>query len=250
MQAFITLVRRELTGYFLSPAGYVVIAAIQVLFGLSFSMLLKLLNGRPFDMPVTEKFYDTGFFWLILLLVSPIITMRTFALEKFSGTFETLMTTPVGDLQVVLAKFTGALAFYLLAWAPILAYPYLLRHYSVDLSRVDTGILASSCLGNLLFGAFYISIGCFASSLTRSQIVAAINTFLIGTGLFMLSFLSLVLPPQPDLQSQVLAHISMMDHMREFSRGIVDTRHVVFYLSMTTFFLYLTFKVIEARRWK
>ena len=81
-------------------------------------------------MPVTELFYATPFFWLILLLAAPVITMRLFAQEKFSGTFETLMTTPVSDLQVVLAKFTAALLFYLVMWLPLLACMFVVRHYT------------------------------------------------------------------------------------------------------------------------
>ena len=115
MRAYWTLVRRELAGFFLSLSGYVIIAAALVLMGLSFVVILEKLQ-KPTIIPVTELFYITPFFWLILLLTTPVITMRLFALEKFSGTFETLMTTPVSDLQVVAAKFTAALVFYVLMW--------------------------------------------------------------------------------------------------------------------------------------
>ena len=108
MQAYWTLIRRELAGFFLSLSGYIIIAAALFLMGLSFVVILVKLQ-KPTPMPVTELFYITPFFWLILLLTTPVITMRLFALEKFSGTFETLMTTPVSDFQVVAAKFTAAL---------------------------------------------------------------------------------------------------------------------------------------------
>ena len=94
MQSFLTLTRRDLAGYFLSLSGYVIIAATTFLVGLSFVVLLTKLGGDPSPMPVTEMFYRTQFFWLILILTTPVITMRLFALERFSGTFETLMTTP------------------------------------------------------------------------------------------------------------------------------------------------------------
>ena len=123
MRAFWTLTRRELAGYFLSLTGYMIIAAAVFLMGFSFVVLLVNLQQEPTPMPVTEVFYITPFFWLILLLTTPVITMRLFALEKFSGTFETLMTTPVSDLQVVLAKFTAAMIFYLVMWLPLLALP-------------------------------------------------------------------------------------------------------------------------------
>ena len=250
MQAYLTLVRRELTSLFLSPIGYTIIAGVQLLLGLSLVIVLRALNGQPFDVPVTEAFYNNGLCWTVLLLAAPVITMRSFALEKFSGTYETLMTTPVSDAQVVLAKFTGALAFYLATWLPLLAYPWLLRHYSKDLAQADPGALAGTFLGVFLLGALFTSLGCFASSLTRSQIIAAMNAFALGLGLFLLGFLALIVPPGPGWESALLAHISMVDHMRDFSRGIVDTRAVAYYASLTGFFLFLTLKVVESRRWK
>jgi ABC-2 type transport system permease protein len=250
MQPYLTLVRRELGAYFVSPTGYIIIAGVQLLLGLSFTLILQALDGVPFDMPVTEKFHETGMFWLILLLAAPVITMRSFALEKFSGTYETLMTAPVSDFQVVFAKFTGALVFYLAAWSPMLAYPYLLRHYAVDFPPIDPGNVAGMFCGIFLFGCFYMSLGCFASSLTRGQIVAAMNTFALGMGLFMLSYLPFIVPPRPGWQSALYSHISMIEHLRDFSRGVVDTRHVVYYLSLTVFFLFLNLKVVESRRWK
>src|SRR2546423_1042476 len=129
MRAYWTLVRRELSGYFFSMSGYVIIAAALFLLGFSFVDLLRQLQHEATPMPVTELFYATWFFWLILLLTTPAITMRLFALEKFSGTFETLMTTPVSDLQVVLAKFTAGMIFYALMWLPLLACVLMVRWY-------------------------------------------------------------------------------------------------------------------------
>src|SRR5476649_2710377 len=121
MRIFWTLTRRELAAFFFSATGYVIIAAVTLLIGLSFVVLMTNLGSDPSPMPVTEMFYRTYFFWLIVLLATPVITMRLFALEKASGTFETLMTTPVSDLQVVLAKFTAAMIFFMLMWLPSIA---------------------------------------------------------------------------------------------------------------------------------
>ena len=109
MRVFLTLVRRELGGYFASLTGYLIIAMVALLVGLSFTVLLEALSKESYSMPVTDLFYSTPFFWLVLLLAAPVITMRSFAQELYSGTYETLMTTPVGDLQVVLAKFTSSM---------------------------------------------------------------------------------------------------------------------------------------------
>jgi ABC-2 type transport system permease protein len=250
MRPFLTLTRREMAGYFVSLTGYLTIAAIQFLVGLGMLLLLEALNGKPFDMPITEAFYNNLWFFLILLLAPPIVTMRTFAQEKFSGTYETLMTAPVNDTAVVLAKFTGALLFFLSSWMPVIAYPLILKQFAVDLSEIDWGALGGTLIGILLFGSLYTAIGCCMSSLTRSQIIAAMNAFVIGLGLFLASYLAHVVPQQPGWQMDVFQHISLIDHMRDFSRGVIDSRQVVFYLSLTVFFLFVTTKSVESRRWR
>src|SRR5713101_6910936 len=129
MQAFCTLVRRELGAHFFSWTGYVVIAAVLFLIGFSFHSLIRDLNTEATDRPLTEVFYLTMYFWVILWIAAPVITMRSFAQEKYSGTFETLMTTPVSDLQVVLAKFTGAMVSYFLMWLPLIGCLFIIRHF-------------------------------------------------------------------------------------------------------------------------
>ena len=250
MQAFRALVRRELGSTFVSWSGYAVIAAVVFLLGLCFVSLLQALNGEPTDRPITEVFYDTYYFWLVLLLVSPLLTMRSFALERASGTFETLLTTPVRDSTVVLAKFTGAMTLYLLAWLPLLAYTFIVRHFSHEASLLEPGALASTFLGIILLGGVYMALGCFASALCRSQIVAGIISLALGLSLFLLSFIAATYSGKTGWIPAVLNHVYLIEHMRDFARGIVDTRPVVFYLSLTGLFLYLTCKALESRRWK
>jgi ABC-2 type transport system permease protein len=250
MQAYVTLVRRELGGFFVSLTGYAVIAAILLLMGICLVDMLFKLQGQPTDTPLTEMFYNTYYFWWILVFTAPITTMRSFAIEKSSGTFETLMTAPVSDLQVVLAKFTGTLLFYLLTWIPLFGCVAFVRFYTNESTVFDWQAAASTLLGIGLIGCLYVSLGCFASSLTRSQIIAAMNGFVLGLGLFLLSLRQLVPAPPGDWAAKALSYISMTEHMQDFARGVVDTRHVVFFLSFTVFFLYLTLKVVESRRWK
>ena len=177
MVTFLNLPRREVGAYFLSFRGYVIIAGVQFLLGASLLIVLDALNDKPFDMPLTEKIPNSGFFWLILLLMAPVITMRTFAHEKSTGTFEALLTTPVSDRAVVLAKFAGAWLFFMQTWAPATLLPFLLSRHISDLAMLETGPLASLTLGVALLGAFFMAVGCFASALTRSQIIAAISSF-------------------------------------------------------------------------
>lgn len=250
MQPFLTLTRRELAAYFLSMTGYIIIAAAVFLMGFSFVVLLEKLQMEPTPMPVTEVFYITQFFWLILLLAAPVITMRLFALEKFSGTLETLMTTPVSDFQVVMAKFLAALVFYTIMWLPLVACLLVVRHYTSDPTAFDFGAVGSTFLGILLIGCVFISLGCFASSLTRSQVTAAMISLVFGATLFFVGVLANQLPQRPGWQAQALDSLSFFEQMHDFARGVVDTRPVVLYLSLTGFFLFLTLRVVESRRWK
>jgi ABC-2 type transport system permease protein len=250
MQAYFTLVRRELGSFFVSWTGYIIIAGVIFLMGFSFSSMLRGLNAQPTPVPVTQLFYETLYFWLILLVVTPLITMRSFALEKSSGTYETLMTTPVSDTQVVFAKFTGAMLFYLVIWLPLLGCVWVVRYYSNDPTAFDPGTLGSTYLGIGLLGGVYISLGIFASAVTRSQIVAAMFSLAVGITLFMLSFLSSSVGSQSGWEAQLVAHLGLMEHMRDFAQGVVDSRPVLLYLTLTVFFLFLSWKTVESRRWK
>ncbi|MDX1952026.1 MAG: ABC transporter permease [Verrucomicrobiota bacterium] len=251
MQVFLTLLRRELGSHFFSLTGYVIIATVLLLLGFSFMDMLSKVNATPTDAPFTEVFYVTLYFWMILLLTTPVITMRTFAQEKFTGTFETLMTTPVSDLQVVLSKFAGSLLFYLLTWLPLVGYMFALQQLTSSPSTaLDPRAVLTTYFGILLVGGLYISLGCFASALTRSQLIAAAVSYGVGLTLFLLSLRSLVPVPPEGWQAKVFTHISMTEHMQDFARGVVDTRPVVYYTSLTLFFIFLTWKVVESRRWK
>jgi len=250
MRTFLTLTRRELASYFLSVTGYVIIAAATFLVGLSFVVLLDKLGNQPSPMPVTEMFYGTYFFWLILLLAAPIITMRLFALEKYSGTFETLMTTPVRDLTVVLAKFTAAFGFYLVMWLPMLACVLIVQRSANQPALLDGGTLGGMYLGVALMGALFLSLGCFASAITRSQMVAAMVTLVLSVSLFALAFLADRMAPGGYWPAQVLGYFAMFEQMRDFARGVVDSRAIVFYLSLTFFLLFLTLRAVESRRWR
>jgi ABC-2 type transport system permease protein len=250
MQAYFTLTRRELGGFFLSMTGYIIIAAAVFLMGMSFVDMLVLLQKHPTVTPVIELYFSTAYFWLIILPVTPVVTMRLFALEKYSGTFETLMTAPVSDLQVVLAKFTAAMIFFMLIWLPFIGFVFVLRYYLNDVGVFDPGLLGSTFLGIFLIGGLFMSLGCFASSLTRNQIIAAMLSFTLGFTFFLVSYLAGQFSAIKGWVAGVISYVALFDQMNDFARGMVDTRHVVFFVTLTFWFLFLTLRVVEARRWK
>jgi len=250
MPACLTLTRRELAGFFYSWIGYVVIAGAVFLMGMSFVSLLAILQQFPTPVPITEIFLRSEYPWLILLFSVPVITMRLFALEKSSGTFETLMTAPVSDLAVVLAKFSAALILYGITWLPLLGFILILRYFAHDASFLDPGVLAATFLGLLLLGSLYMSFGCFASSLTSNQIVAAMITFALGLGLYILSFAADRFAEDKTWAGAALNYVCLRAHMQDFAQGVVDTRCLVFYLTSSAFFLFLTHHVVQSRRWR
>ena len=160
------------------------------------------------------------------------------------------MTTPVGDWQVVLAKFTGALIFFLISWMPLALMLFVLRQVAQEPLLFVPGIIGSTMLGVTLVGSLFMAIGCFASALTRSQIVAAMVTFLIGMALWVASYRPLTGMLGGGVQARVFEHISMIRHISDFSRGQIEVSHLVYYGTTVCFFLFLTHRVIESRRWK
>ena len=162
--------------------------------------------------------------------------MRLFALEKYSGTFETLMTAPVGDVAVVLAKFTAALIFYMIMWLPLLGCILILRYFTHGSNLLDPGTLGSTFLGIFLLGCLYMAIGCFASALTRNQIVAAMISFAIGLAFFLAElFWPTSWRCKRPGRCEALNCICVWQQMKDFARGVVDTRYIVFYLTASCF---------------
>jgi ABC-2 type transport system permease protein len=135
-------------------------------------------------------------------------------------------------------------------WLPLLGCLFIIRYYSHDPSVLETGVILSSFSGIFLLGCLYMAMGCFASSLTKNQIIASMVSIALGGSLFVLSFLSLSYAQEGGLKAQLFNHVGMFEHMQDFGRGVMDTRPLVFYSTFTFFFLFLTWKVVESRRWK
>ena len=250
MRKFYTLFLREVRSYFYSPVAYIVLIFFLLVSGVDFYFQVSFMNQRPMQYSVQEAFFNSVFFWFAFVLIFPLITMRLFAEEFKLGTIEPLMTAPVRDWQVVLAKFFGALFFYLVLWVPTLLYFWIFQEITGQSAGNSTGAYLGSYLMLLLLGMFYISVGCFASVLTKNQIIAAIISFCAITLLFFLGLVQFVLLEVSSTTRELLGYFSAIEHMGTFSRGIIDTRPIVLYLSMTVLMLALTYQAFQSRKWR
>jgi ABC-2 type transport system permease protein len=248
MKSFFTLCRKELASYFLSPIAYVMMMFFLLVMGVSFSLLVSVMSSGPAGVMMMKELFSSIFFWIAMLIVVPVLTMRLFAEEKRAGTIETLMTAPVTDTAVVLAKYAGAMTFFLILWLPTASYAFILKAFSPPAAPVDLGPMLGGYVGAFLVGAMYIAIGLFCSSMTNNQIVAAIMCFAMICVAFFAGFIPYI--TRSELLRNFGGYVSSISHMLDFSRGAVDTRPVVLYLTVSALMLFATIKVIESRKWK
>lgn len=250
MRRFFTLFGREVGHYFHQPLAYVVLFFFVLLTAANFQFTLKLLNKTDGQISVVVAFFNSPLFWFPFLLIFPLLTMRLFSEEYKLGTIETLMTAPVRDVQVVLAKYLGAFFFYMVLWVPSLLY-FLIFQWKADMNAAGAmGSYLGSYTIIALVGAFYLALGCLASALTKNQIVAAITAFALICLMFFLSLISFLFPNSSPILQELTYYFSTLEHMAEFSRGIFDTRPIVFYTSLTIFTLFATYHIFQYRRWK
>lgn len=244
MRGLLATFRRELRAYLFSPMAYAVLAVLLAFNGIVFAFIASYLadprvgGGRPLD-----AFFNLS--WLVLWLSTPLLTMRLLAEERRSGSIEVLMTAPVSETQVVLGKYLAALAFFVVLWLPTLAYAGILEVYS----DIDWGTVAAGYLGLFGLGAMLLAVGLFASSLTRSQIVAGL------VGMTAIFVLFIVFGWMEGLATgeagrEVFAYLDALAPLRDYARGIVDTRSLVYYLSSTVFFLFLATRALAANKWR
>jgi ABC-2 type transport system permease protein len=250
MRKFYTLLSREIRSYFYSPIAYIVLVFFLLVTGVDFYFQVSFMNQRAVAYSVQEAFFNSVFFWFGFVLIFPLITMRLFAEEFKLGTIEPLMTAPVRDWQVVLSKYFGALFFYIVLWLPTLLYFVIFQAITHQPAASSQGAYLGGYVMILLLGMFYLSIGCFASVLTKNQIVAAIISFATITLLFFLGLVSFVLLDVSSETRQLLGYFSAIEQMGTLSRGEIDTRPMVFYLSMTILMLTFTYQAFQWRKWK
>jgi ABC-2 type transport system permease protein len=253
MRNLLAIAEREINAYFSSPIAYVLIGFFALLFGWFFyvplaffeqqSMQMGMNPTQPLNinqMLVGPTLMNTT---VIMLFLFPLITMRTYSEEKRSGTIELLLTSPITDVQIILGKVLGAMLLYAAMLAVTMIHIAILFIYgNPEWKPIVTGYL-----GLLLMGGCFLSLGLFISSLTKNQIVAAMATFAVFLMLWVVNWIGTFVGPTTQA---VLAHLSLTEHFDDFAKGIIDTKHVIYYLSFMAFGLFLTAKSVDSERWR
>lgn len=242
-----TLLRKEINAFFSSLSGFVVI----IVFLLANSLFIWVFPG---ELNILDSGYadlESLFIiapWVFLFLI-PAITMRLFADERRTGTMELLFTKPLGDLQIILGKYMAGLILVLLSLIPSLVYFGSVWYLGNPVGNIDAGGFWGSYIALFFLAAIYVSVGVFTSSFTENQIIAFIFaillSFLLYAGMDYMSSLAVF-----QSSNQWFIRISINEHYRSMSRGLIDSRDIVYFVSVITLFLFFTKFVLQSRKWK
>jgi ABC-2 type transport system permease protein len=254
MKNVLLICRKEFKGYFVSPIGYAVMALFALIFGFGFYTATRdmvqlgfraQMMGQQQPMSVNDMVIRPllGFAGTIALFLIPMITMRLIAEEKRTGTIELLLTSPVTDMEIILGKWLGALLLYM----SVLGMSVLNIAMLFLWGKPDIKPLLVAYLGLLLQGGCLLALGTLISTMTKNQIVAGGVTFFVSLLLWLLQWFT-AYGASPALQ--VVNYLSIVTHMENFSKGVIDSKDIVFYLSFIFFLLFLTKRSMESLRWR
>jgi ABC-2 type transport system permease protein len=249
-RAFWVLLKRELGAVLFSPIAYVTFVLLYLVNGFSFQFLLTAVarNGSLQNFTIMQFFFGWALYWFVVIPSIPILTMRLFSEEYKSGTIELLLTAPVTDWDVVLSKFFSQVVFYIILWVPTLLYVGIFQILTKHQIPINWGPLLLTYGMVILTGMFFLSIGLFASALSKNQVIAAFISFSTILLLFFSGFLA---SANTDSGFQdFISYIGILNHMQTFTKGIFDSRPIVLYFSFTALFLVLTQQVMSMRRLK
>jgi ABC-2 type transport system permease protein len=254
MNNILAIAHKELKSYFSSPIAYIVIGLFALAYGYFYAVMLQYFVRASMQMgqmggqqpmninqdmlrPVIQNLT------VLMLFLLPMITMRTYSEEKRSGTIELLLTSPLTDFQIIMGKFLGAMALYAAMLAISLPHIGLLFAFG----NPEWRPIATAYLGLLLMGGCFISLGLLISSLTKNQIVAGFLTFATFLMLWIVNWIGESSGPTTQA---IVSYLSITEHFDDFARGIIDTKHTIYYLSFITFGLFLTAKSVDSERWR
>jgi len=250
----LAITQKELKSYFASPIAYFVIGLFALFYGYFFALMMQVfvrnsMNAGggmgPQAMNINQDMLRPVLqnVTVLLLFIMPAITMRTFAEERRSGTIELLLTSPLTDLEIILGKFFGALSLYGLMLAVTFLHVGILFLYGSP----EWKPIVTSYLGLMLLGGSFLAVGLFISTLTTNQIVSYILTFSVFLLLWIISWIGSI---SSGMVTDVTSYLSIIEHFDDFSKGVIDTTHVIYYLSLITFGLFLTAKSVDTERWR
>ena len=253
MNNILAIANKELRSYFASPIAYIVLGFFALLYGWFYVTILnyfvqssmQMNQFGPQSMNINQQMIRTLLqnVTVLLLFILPMITMRTYAEEKRSGTIELLLTSPLTDFQIIMGKFFGALALYAIMLLITTVHIGLLFIYG----KPEWKPIVSAYLGLLLMGGCFISVGLFISSLTKNQIIAVMATFAVFLFLWVINWIGSFAPPWV---GAITSYLAIIEHFDDFAKGVIDTTHVIDYLSFMTFGLFLTAKSVDSERWR
>jgi len=255
MSNILAIAHKELKSYFASPIAYIVIGLFALLYGYFYAMILyyfvreSMQMGQfgqgPQSMNVNQQMLRPLLqnVTILTLFLLPMITMRTYAEEKRSGTIELLLTSPVTDFQIIMGKFLGALALYAIMLAVSLVHVAILFKFGTP----EWKPIMTAYLGLLLMGGCFISLGLFISSLTKNQVVAGTITFAVFLMLWVITWIGSFAGPTVE---GLTSYLSIIEQFDDFAKGVIDTSHLIYYFSFITFGLFLTAKSVDSERWR
>jgi ABC-2 type transport system permease protein len=250
----IAIAVKELRSYFGSPIAWIVMGLFAFIFGFFYINYLRFFleqsqqgmfgGGMP-SMNVNERLIRPLLqnASVLVLFILPMVTMRTYSEEKRSGTIELLLTSPLRDAEIVVGKFLGAVGLYAALLAVTLIYIAVLFFAG----NPEWRPVISGYLGLLLLGSCFIAVGLFISSLTKNQMVAGVASFVVFLFFWIINWFADSAGPTT---AAVVNYLSVTQHFDDFGRGVVDTKHLVFYLSFISFGLFLTVKSVDSERWR
>jgi ABC-2 type transport system permease protein len=256
MSNILAIAHKELKSYFSSPIAYIAIGLWALLYGYFFFAILNFFVRQsmqmsqfgmqgPQAMNINQQMIRPLLqnVTILILFLMPMVTMRTYSEEKRSGTIELLLTSPITDFQIVLGKFFGAMALYAAMLAVTLFHVAILFIYG----NPEWKPIATTYLGLLLFGGCFISVGLLISSLTKNQIVAFTASFGVFLLLWIIDWMGSFAGPTVN---SVLTYLSVIGHLEDFTKGVLDTTHLIYYVSFISFGLFLTAKSVDMERWR
>lgn len=249
MKHFFTILGHEIRMLLVSPSTYIAAVLFLVVMGSVFAFILEEYSSTPQEMSPAEVFFQT--FWIPVFFIVPLLTMKSISEERRQGTLETLLTTPVSTVEVVLGKYAASYLLYLVLWGSTGGFFYILHRFAHDPRFLDPGPLVGGYVFIAISGLLFIAIGVFASSLSRNQAVASILAFVLlfgliwGTDLLAGSQLLTVDVLAP--ARKVVDYADILTHLDDFTRGVVDTRQLLFYFSGTVLTLIFAILGLEAK---